>query len=163
MSNLDEYSTEQLLAILVARVTKLSDKINITPTSDFKWFLRAYDVTVSLGHMVDNLSNTITAIKTDLSYKRIPDILTEMGVDSIKVDGRSYYLRVRMDCSIDPLRKQEAYDWLSSHDLGHLIQPNVNVKSLSSQLTSYIEEKGTSVDCEAIRIHNQLCTASRRA
>ena len=61
------------------------------------------------------------------------------GLNSVNTDAGTFYRRVDTYCSIRKEEQEEAFAWLRNQDLGDIIQPTVNSKTLSAIMKERIE------------------------
>lgn len=114
---------------------------------------------------VDKLKDTMkiaTELQQKVSYQLIPTAFEGLGMDSVTVRGYSYNVAVRLNASIPEDQREKGHQWLKDNDYSAIIIPNVNVKTLSSAMGSYIEEKGLEPPADAIKIHRQPYTSVRK-
>lgn len=101
-------------------------------------------------------------IKQKLSYEVMPTAFENNKVDSVKIRGRNFIVGVRLNASIPLDLRANGHAWLRENNLGEIIVPTVNSKTLSSAVKSYIEEVGKQPPDTAIKIHMQKYTSMRK-
>jgi hypothetical protein len=112
---------------------------------------------------VDSLQATFSELEQKLSYDIIPKLFEDNGCESFRRNGRNFFVAARFNARIDPLHKEEAYTWLRDNKLGHLIQPNVNAKTLSAQVSEIFRETAVLPPESCIPVHKQPYTGVRKA
>ena len=130
---------------------------------DVPKLLRAFKALKEHKEELENWVEVLSKFFNQLSYEVIPSAFERVGVDSIKLAGRNFVVGVRFNASIPQEKRTEGFKWLEEHGLGSLIQPTVNAKSLSSALSSYIEEHAEEPPQEGFSIHKQKYTSVRKA
>lgn len=132
------------------------DKSNINEILEF--YKKIYDSEAIL----DDLHKILSGVKENYSYEVIPDLFESMEIDSIKRKSGNFIVGSRFNASI-PFDKREAgYKWLRDNNLGALITPTVNAKSLSSAIKEHIETTAIEPPEDCIKIHRQKYTSIRK-
>lgn len=135
------------------------DKLDSTNLPEL---LRSFKLLNENSGMLDDLKKIVDALYDKLSYETIPDAMDAQGVDSIALAGRIFFLSGRLNASIPKENIDQAHAWLEEHNLGALIKPTVNSKTLSAAVTEYFKLNGKYPPEEVIKIHNQRYTAIRK-
>lgn len=101
-------------------------------------------------------------LQQKLSYKIIPESFENLGMDSVTVKGYSYNVAVRLNASIPEEMREKGHGWLNENGYSAIIIPTVNVRTLSSAIGGYIEEKGLNPPEDCVKIHRQPYTSIRK-
>jgi hypothetical protein len=133
------------------------DKSNMAATLDL------YTQIKSVSDKVDALQKTFAELEQKLSYDIIPKMFEDIGCESFKRNGKNFFVAARFNARINPLEKEAAYTWLRDNKLGHIIQPNVNVKTLSAQVAEIFRETAKLPPDTCIPVHKQTYTGVREA
>lgn len=112
---------------------------------------------------VEAIFKTFSELEQKLSYDLIPKMFEDNGCESFRRNGRNYFVAARFNARIEPMHKEQAYTWLRENKLGHLIQPNVNAKTLSAQVAEIFRETAKLPPEACIPVHKQTYTGVRKA
>lgn len=123
--------------------------------NDLMGHLAAYRAIYEVDSLLDKLSKLVKAVKTDLSYKVIPEIMDNLKVDSMRYDGRNFIRSAVLRASIPEAKQSQGYQWLKDNGLKGLIKEGVNANSLSSVISDFIEETGIEPPEECMTLHRQ--------
>ena len=83
-----------------------------------------------------------------LSMETIPELMDEMGIERLDVDGATVTLKPFVSASIPTNRRQEAYTWLREHGLDDIIKNDVILSfgrgedNVAGSLMGELEERG---------------------
>ena len=162
---MQELTVQEHIDGLTRKLSSVAEQIeNIDPTNIMK-VIRAFAIVSDLTREFEEIAAISSKFKTRLSQEIIPKLFEENGIEKLNVDGKSYFLGVRLHAGITNENKDAAYEWLKLNNFEYLIKPNVNAKSLSSAISSYIEETGKDITDDLkgiINIHKQTYTATRK-
>lgn len=90
----------------------------------------------------------LKAIQKRLSHERIPDLMDEMGVERLDVEGLTVSRRTIVSASIPVERKDEAHAWLRQEGLDDIIKNDVTLSfgrgedNLAGDLVGRLREEG---------------------
>lgn len=96
----------------------------------------------------ENHMKALKAEKHKLSTEMIPNLMDQMGVDRIDVDGLTVNRRMIVSASIPRDRKEEAFDWLRENNLDDIIKNDVMVSfgkgedNMAGDAVETLREKG---------------------
>jgi hypothetical protein len=82
----------------------------------------------SLEQQIEDAENHIKALKQQkhsLSTEIIPNLMDEMGVERLDVDGVSVVRKNVVHASIPPARKEEAFEWLRQNNCDDIIKNDI--------------------------------------
>lgn len=122
---------------------------------DLTGHLAGYRVIYELDSLLEKISKIVKGVKTDLSYKIIPDIMENLKIDSMRYDGRNFIRSIALRASIPEAKQEKGYQWLKDNGLGGVIKEGVNANSLSSVLSDFVEETGITPPEDCISLHRQ--------
>lgn len=69
-------------------------------------------------------------------------LMENAGLQSVKTDDGTFYQRTDIYCSVRKEVQEEAFEWLRKQELGDIIQPTVNSRTLSAIMKERIEAGG---------------------
>lgn len=102
---------------------------------------------------------------TTLSEETVPSMMQELGINELKLEsGQTITIRPDVYAQIPPDRKEEAFEWLSSHGFGGLIKVDVEAsfgrdeREQAVILANELQERGLNVAVEQ-GVHNQTLKA----
>ena len=84
-----------------------------------------------LGGIVDQIDDAETHLKAlkaekrRLEFESIPEVMDEMGVERLDVDGATVSLKSFVSASIPVEKREQAYNWLREHGLDDIIKNDV--------------------------------------
>lgn len=132
--------------------------------SDLPTLLKAFKQIHEAEGALKDQYEIIRSIYEKLSYEKVPDVLEANGFDSVKANGRNYIVSVRINASIPAEQRESGFKWLRDvAKTPELIVPAVNPKSLSSFVKSYFEANAEWPPEDAIKVHKQKYTSTRKA
>ena len=103
----------------------------INQTNDVKSLSEQVLKLRNLEDQIKNTEDNLKKLKKDadlLSGEIIPTMMTEMNISTLKLaDGSGVEIKPVYGASIPIDRKEEAFNWLRSNDLGDLIKNEVTV------------------------------------
>ena len=112
---------------------------------------------------IEDLYKILKEIKDKLSHETIPTAMENLGFDSVKLGGYNYIVGARLYASIPAEMHTEGHQWLRDHNLGAIILPTVNSKTLSAAIKSYIEEHNEAPPGTAIKTYDQKYIQVRKS
>ncbi len=133
----------------------LLDYINRLEESDLDNHLASYKVVYEIHSLLEKISKITSELKSRLSYKVIPEIMSARKIESIRYEGRSFVVAHALRASIPEAKREIGFKWLKDNGLEGLLKEGVNPKSLSSALGDFIEETGIEPPEEAITMYKQ--------
>ena len=68
---------------------------------------------------------TLKAEKQKLSIESIPNLMDEMGMERIDVDGVSVERKLIVQASIPVANREDAFEWLRSNELDDIIKNDI--------------------------------------
>jgi len=105
------------------------------------------DVSQKIEKCEDNLKS-LKKEKQILSMGTIPELMDEMGIERVDVDGATVTLKPFVSASIPTARRQEAYGWLREHGLDDIIKNDVILSfgrgddNVAGSLMGELEQRG---------------------
>ena len=105
--------------------------------------------------VLEDITKIAKGLQTKISYEVLPDSIENSGFDSVTVKGYLYTVGVRLNASIPEDMRPAGHEWLKENGYSAIIIPQVNAKTLSSAMKSYIEEKAKNPPEDAVKIHRQ--------
>ncbi len=91
---------------------------------------------------------TLKAEKQKLSIESIPNLMDEMGVERLDVDGVSVERKLIVQASIPVANREEAFEWLRDNHLDDIIKNDVvcsfgkGQDNLAGDVVGILQEKG---------------------
>ena len=91
---------------------------------------------------------TLKKEKQRLSMETIPELMDEMGIERLDVEGATVSLKPFVSASIPTNRRQEAYTWLRENGLDDIIKNDVVLSfnrgedNVAGSLMGELEERG---------------------
>ncbi len=104
-------------------------------------------VTSKIEKCEENLK-TLKKEKQRLSMETIPELMDEMGIERLDVEGATVSLKPFVSASIPTNRRQEAYTWLRENGLDDIIKNDVVLSfnrgedNVAGSLMGELEERG---------------------
>tara|TARA_R100000544_G_C2206839_1_gene49768 strand:- start:29 stop:589 length:561 start_codon:yes stop_codon:yes gene_type:complete len=83
-----------------------------------------------------------------ITHDRIPNLMAEMGVEKLEVEGASVACKPLVHASIPVARRDEAYNWLRQNGLDDIIKNDVVITfgkgedNVAGNLVGLLQEKG---------------------
>tara|TARA_E500000305_G_scaffold111360_2_gene123010 strand:+ start:4085 stop:4690 length:606 start_codon:yes stop_codon:yes gene_type:complete len=97
---------------------------------------------------VENELSRLKSMKHKLSTEQLPQLMDEMGMEEIKVDGVKVTKGVVIHASIPPDKKDEAFAWLREEGHDDIIKNDVSLSfsrgedNLAGDVVGMLREKG---------------------
>src|SRR5208337_2001344 len=130
---------QHIFRIFLAR---LEEDLNRAAENPFK-ASRAFVVMEYLRAEFENFGKKVKTIQHIQSTQVLPKIFEEAEIPEMPLnEGFKVEVTPKLFCSITKMAKPAAHEWLREHGLGDIIQPEVNVKTLTSAIHEYMQENG---------------------
>ena len=75
----------------------------------------------------EDFLKTLKAQKQNISFVQIPEVMDEMGIDRLDVDGATVSLKSFVSASIPLDKKDEAYAWLRENGYDDIIKNDITL------------------------------------
>ena len=75
----------------------------------------------------EDFLKTLKAQKQNISFEQIPEVMDEMGIDRLEVDGATGSLKSFVSASIPVDKKDEAYAWLRENGYDDIIKNDITL------------------------------------
>ena len=75
----------------------------------------------------EDFLKTLKAQKQNISFEQIPEVMDEMGIDRLDVDGATVSLKSFVSASIPVDKKDEAYAWLRENGYDDIIKNDITL------------------------------------
>ena len=75
----------------------------------------------------EDFLKTLKAKKQNISFEQIPEVMDEMGIDRLDVDGATVSLKSFVSASIPVDKKDEAYAWLRENGYDDIIKNDITL------------------------------------
>ena len=75
----------------------------------------------------EDFLKTLKAKKQNISFEQIPEVMDEMGIDRLDVDGATVSLKSFVSASIPLDKKDEAYAWLRENGYDDIIKNDITL------------------------------------
>jgi len=105
----------------------------------------------SVESQIEDTESHLKSLKSEkhkLSTELIPQLMDEMGIERVDVDGATVSRRMIVSASIPKDRREEAYDWLRENNLDDIIKNDVTVSfgkgqdNMAGDAVETLREKG---------------------
>ena len=105
----------------------------------------------SVMEQINETEEQLKQLKSDkqrLSIETIPELMDEMGIERLDVDGATVTLKPFVSASIPSDRRQEAYTWLRENGLDDIIKNDVILSfsrgedNVAGSLMGELEQRG---------------------
>ena len=101
------------------------DSINTETTKNLSGLVRQLRVVEQQVEEAETLLKTLKSEKQKLSTQMIPDLMDEMGVERVDVDGLTVTKKQIVAASIPVDKRELAFDWLRDRGLDDIIKNDV--------------------------------------
>ena len=153
---------EALIALEKSTIDMASIVAALDP-NDIPNLVRAFRALAECRQLHEAIGKIIDENYRKLSEDVIPEAFDNAGIDSVKVNGRNFYITTRINASSPQAKQDAGFAWLrNTAKCPELIAERVNAKQLSSLVTRYFEEHGAMPPEEAVTIHMQRLTSMRK-
>ena len=107
---------------------------------------RAFVILEYIKSELENFSKSFTPIHFEQKTQTIPKLFEACAIPSQPLnEGFTVSVKPKLYCSIKPTAKEGAFDWLNANDLGDIIQPQVNPRTLVGAMQELIETQGIEI------------------
>ena len=105
----------------------------------------------NVEQQIEDAENHLKALKADkhrLSVENIPQLMDEMGVERLDVDGVTVERKMIVSASIPAARKDEAFSWLRDNGLDDIIKNDVTCSfgkgedNVAGDVVGLLQERG---------------------
>tara|TARA_R100001440_G_scaffold65544_1_gene86421 strand:+ start:715 stop:1284 length:570 start_codon:yes stop_codon:yes gene_type:complete len=96
----------------------------------------------------EDFLKTLKAQKQNISFEQIPEVMDEMGIDRLDVDGATVSLKSFVSASIPMDKKDEAYAWLRENGYDDIIKNDITLSfgrgedNVAKDLMVDLDQKG---------------------
>ena len=101
------------------------DSINTETTKNLSGLVRQLRVVEQEVEEAETLLKTLKSERQKLSTQMIPDLMDEMGVERVDVDGLTVTKKQIVAASIPVDKRELAFDWLRERGLDDIIKNDV--------------------------------------
>ena len=101
------------------------DSINTETTKNLSGLVRQLRVVEQEVEEAETLLKTLKSERQKLSTQMIPDLMDEMGVERVDVDGLTVTKKQIVAASIPVDKRELAFDWLRDRGLDDIIKNDV--------------------------------------
>ena len=124
------------------------NNVNVEETKSLSSLVQQLnDVSSKITKCEENLK-VLKKEKQRLSIETIPELMDEMGIERLDVDGATVTLKPFVSASIPSDRRQEAYTWLRENGLDDIIKNDVILSfsrgedNVAGSLMGELEQRG---------------------
>ena len=105
----------------------------------------------NVEQQIEDAENHLKALKAEkhrLSVENIPQLMDEMGVERLDVDGVTVERKMIVSASIPAARKDEAFSWLRDNGLDDIIKNDVTCSfgkgedNIAGDVVGLLQERG---------------------
>jgi regulator of replication initiation timing len=105
----------------------------------------------NVEQQIEDAENHLKALKSEkhrLSVENIPQLMDEMGVERLDVDGVTVERKMIVSASIPAARKDEAFSWLRENGLDDIIKNDVTCSfgkgedNIAGDVVGLLQERG---------------------
>jgi hypothetical protein len=107
-----------------------ADALNSVDTGTGKQLSQLVRTLRNVEQQIEDAENHLKALKAEkhkLSVENIPQLMDEMGVERLDVDGAVVERKMIVSASIPVARKEEAFAWLRDNGLDDIIKNDITV------------------------------------
>tara|TARA_R100000773_G_scaffold9077_1_gene8612 strand:+ start:1242 stop:1847 length:606 start_codon:yes stop_codon:yes gene_type:complete len=125
----------------------LSD-VGAEETKNLSFLVQQLNEVISKIERCEETLKTLKKEKQRLSMETIPELMDEMGIERLDVEGATVSLKPFVSASIPTNRRQEAYTWLRENGLDDIIKNDVVLSfnrgedNVAGSLMGELEERG---------------------
>jgi hypothetical protein len=138
---------QQIFVTLLSTLQRDLANANVKPIPA----ARAFVVLEHLKSEFASFEQQVKSMHHDQATKILPKLFEAEEIPEIPLnEGFKVEVAPKFFCSIKAANKCAAHQWLKDHDLGDIVQPEVNPKTLNSALQEYIQTTGEEPPQETI-------------
>ena len=116
---------------------------------------RAFVAFHRMRERIDELFKPMSLLFEQYKIHECPDVFEQAGVPNVSLDeGFRVGISHRFTASILPDKKNEAYNWLTTNQLGDLIVTTVNSQTLTAAAKALMEEHNRELPPEYFKTAN---------
>lgn len=105
----------------------------------------------NVEQQIDDAENHLKSLKAEkhrLSVEQIPQLMDEMGVERLDVDGAVVERKMIVSASIPAAKKEDAFSWLRENNLDDIIKNDVTLSfgkgedNVAGDVVGLLQERG---------------------